>query len=704
MTWAHPVVLALVPVALPAAWWLCRFVRGGDALSFVNIRRLWADRRGLSPDAAPRTRRVLRGVFLAAGAAAALLALARPQWGRIAEQSYDQSREVVLALDLSRSMLADDVAPSRLARAKLLIGSLLDELQGERVGLIVFAGTSFVQSPLSPDYEVLRDFLDELDPSYLPQGGTDYEHMLRTAVQAFGQQGGGDRYLVVLSDGEALDPNWRELVPSLRARGIRVIGLGVGTPDGALVPDGKGGLVKDEHGAAVLSRLEPRTLQELAAETAGTYRDAASWVDIAELVNATVEQGQRGNYVEERHVRLQNRYQWFLAPAVFFLLLSYWLEFPLSPLARALPTRGRRPHPASAPAIAAALLALAAWQTPRLASAAVPDTPPSLSGTASQPNPLTTTVAELSAKPAPAPADYARMASETITFARDPKAPQDSARTGVIDDALAAVDRGEAGDPRAADWPTLRQQLEQLKHAQPQPPPQDEQNQQPPDQQQNQQDAGSAGGSPDDSENRTADQQQGAGQESADQPDESGAGKEPQNQASHGSESDQQQAGSDADQPDTGRAASDGPQPPADQRAGQDDHRPAGDHGAGTSEPQQDDQQVGAGEVQRQEETQPLDAPEAGLAGQDDTPAEKDREEAQAAPPAAPEPAAEQPKTRLVGGGRALASAEPQGDSALAQALGTMEHVKDGDAPAVLFDRMNRAEGQPRAVQNGKNW
>ena len=423
MSWAHPFCLGLVPIALVAVWLLFHRAGGGDGACFANIRRLWADRHGLSDRPAAVRRRLLRGVCLAAGAVAALLALARPQWGEVAEQRYDQSREVVLALDLSRSMLADDVSPSRLARAKLLISSLLDQLAGERVGLIVFPGTAFVQSPLSADYEVLRDFLDELDPSYLPEGGTDYESMLRTAVQAFGQQGDGDRYLVVLSDGEALDENWKALIPSVREGGIHVIGLGVGTPEGALVPDGQGALVKDEHGAAVLSRLEPRTLQELAAETGGTYRDAATWVDIAELVNATVEQGTKGTYVEQRAVRLQDRFQWFLGPALLFLLLSLWLEFPIFPLARALPRRGRRPHPASAPVIAAALLGLAAWHSPRLACAAVSDVSPPLSGTARQPNPLTTTVAELSGKPTLGAADYARLATDTIAFASQPNAP-----------------------------------------------------------------------------------------------------------------------------------------------------------------------------------------------------------------------------------------------------------------------------------------
>src|SRR5262249_7860394 len=154
---------------------------------FLNIRRRWADRHGISdrPDA---VRRRWRGLILVVRAVAPLCALSRPQWGEIPAHTYARSPEAALARDLSRSMLADDVSPTPLPRAKLLIDALLDQLKGERVGLVVFSGTAFVQSPLSADYEVLRDFLAELDPSFLPEGGTDYAAMLRTAVQAFGEQ------------------------------------------------------------------------------------------------------------------------------------------------------------------------------------------------------------------------------------------------------------------------------------------------------------------------------------------------------------------------------------------------------------------------------------------------------------------------------------------------------------------------------------
>ena len=116
------------------------------------------------------------------------------------------------------SMLTPDVKPSRLERSKLLVQSLLDHLQGERVGLAVFSGTAFLQSPLSADYEVLREFLPNLGPDFLPEGGTNYRQLLETSIDAFGSSGAADRFLVILSDGEAnADDDWRDEIPKLKS-------------------------------------------------------------------------------------------------------------------------------------------------------------------------------------------------------------------------------------------------------------------------------------------------------------------------------------------------------------------------------------------------------------------------------------------------------------------------------------------------------
>ena len=332
--WDQPWILALVPLSPVLAWLVFRGrgVKGGS-LSLPRVLRRWAGARAVTDR--PSAKRGATGLWLGLGSALVLVALARPQWGNLEEVVFDQSREVLIALDLSASMLAEDVKPTRLARAKLLIGNLLDELKGERVGLAVFAGTAFLQVPMSSDYEVMRDILPSLDPSYLPQAGTDYAGMLRVANEAFSQSTAADRFLIVLSDGEAHDPDWRRGLEELKKKEVKIISLGIGTFTGGLVPDGQGGVVKDGRGAAVLSKLEPATLEELAQTTGGAYREASNWVDLSELIRQTVEQGKSGDFTKTREVRRAERFQWFLAPGILLLALSFALEIP------SLPTRRR---------------------------------------------------------------------------------------------------------------------------------------------------------------------------------------------------------------------------------------------------------------------------------------------------------------------------------------------------------------------------
>ena len=332
--WEQPWILALVPLAPFLAWAVFRGKTGRrGSMSLPKVLRRWAGAQAVTDR--PAARRRASGLWLGLGSALVLAALARPQWGNMEETVFDQSREVLIALDLSASMLAEDVKPTRLARAKLLIGTLLDELQGERVGLAVFAGTAFLQVPMSSDYEIMRDILPGLDPSYLPQAGTDYAGMLRVANEAFGQSTAADRFLIVLSDGEAHDPNWRQALAELKQKEVKVISLGIGTASGGLIPDGQGGVVKDGRGAAVLSKLEPATLEELAQVSGGVYQEASNWVDLAELIRDTVALGKTGDFSKTRDVKMAERFQWFLAPGIFLLALSFALEIP------SLPTRRR---------------------------------------------------------------------------------------------------------------------------------------------------------------------------------------------------------------------------------------------------------------------------------------------------------------------------------------------------------------------------
>lgn len=490
--WPHLLWLTLIPIAL-LAWDLTRRRRTIGDSTHPKILRAEAGRHALrlSTENSPLSIRSARP-WLALGLIFCVVALARPQWGRIEEPVFDQAREILIAIDLSRSMLTPDVKPSRLDRAKLLTQSLLERLDGERIGLVVFSGTAFLQSPLSADYEILREFLPALGPDFLPEGGTNYRALIDTALSAFGSTGAADRFLIILSDGEATDENWRDRVPELQNKGIRVIGLGVGTAAGAMIPDGSGGLVKDERGAVVLSKLEPATLRELANSTNGVYQDASAWIDLASLIQSTVEAGQRGEFLEKNTVRLVERFQWPLALGVWCLLLSLLYEFPVRPKPRDLTLRSAEPktkntttptnQPPPTVAALAFLILAPCVLVPNDARAA--DAQPQ-----SEAPLLSRIVSRLSESEQRTARDWAEFSRETITWGTRLQSSQQPVPQGPVRDALAAVDLGSKLDPKTADWPKLREELEALlqqseDEQQQQQQDQQNQDQQNPDQQQ----------------------------------------------------------------------------------------------------------------------------------------------------------------------------------------------------------------------------
>jgi Ca-activated chloride channel family protein len=471
MSFAWPALLSLAVVPIALLLWEVSHRRRVAAQSRPKILRAEAGARSLklsafstqagTPAARPR-------YWLCAGLVLAVVALARPQWGRLEEPVFDQSREILLAVDLSRSMLTPDVKPSRLERAKLLIQSLLEKLKGERVGLVVFSGTAFLQSPLSADYEILREFLPALGPDFLPAGGSNYGALLDTSLQAFGATNAADRFLVVLSDGEATDEDWRSRLPELKNKNIRVISLGVGTPGGAMIPDGAGGLVKDERGAVVLSKLESATLQELAQASNGAYRDASSWVDVATLVNETIETGRKGEFVEKNTIRLVERFQWPLAFGLWCLCVSFYSEFPVRPRVRDLRIAtpdGRKAALPKAAALLALILVLGSLSAvPPALAAATNATPPSPAAPPppAEPSALAKIVGRLSSADTQTGRDWAELGRETVTWGSRLQSAQQAVPEGPVRDALAAVDVGSKLDPKTADWPKLREELEAL--------------------------------------------------------------------------------------------------------------------------------------------------------------------------------------------------------------------------------------------------
>jgi len=206
--------------------------------------------------------------------ALSILALARPQWGFSWEERREMGRDVMIAIDTSRSMLAADLQPSRLKRAKLAAEDLLGQIQGDRVGIIAFAGSSFLQAPLTADFAATRDTIAELDTEIIPRGGTNLTEAIKAADDAFGKGESDNRALIIFTDGEELEDDAAKAAAEHKSK-FRIFTVGLGSPDGALipVPNERGGtqFVRDEKGEYVKSKLDEKRLREVADAGGGFY-------------------------------------------------------------------------------------------------------------------------------------------------------------------------------------------------------------------------------------------------------------------------------------------------------------------------------------------------------------------------------------------------------------------------------------------------
>lgn len=198
--------------------------------------------------------------------------LARPQFGSKSETVKRKGVEVVIALDISNSMLAQDVAPSRLEKSKKLISKLVDEFDNDKVGLIVFAGDAFTQLPITSDYISAKMFLESIDPSLITTQGTAVGKAIDVAMRSFTPQEGVGRAIVIITDGENHEGGAVEAAKEAAAKGIRVFVLGVGSPEGSPIPvEGTNEFRKDNQGNVIITRLNEQMCQEIAQAGDGMY-------------------------------------------------------------------------------------------------------------------------------------------------------------------------------------------------------------------------------------------------------------------------------------------------------------------------------------------------------------------------------------------------------------------------------------------------
>ena len=226
----------------------------------------------LMPDAS-KSRPIVKFTLLIVALALLIVAAARPQYGQQEKTVKRQGIEVMVALDISNSMLAEDVAPNRLDRAKQMLSKMIDNMTDDKVGLVVFAGEAFTQLPITCDYVSAKMFLNTISPKLIPTQGTAIGAALQTAIRSFGsQESDAGRAIILITDGENHEDDATAVAKQAQELGIQVFVIGIGKPEGSPIPvPGTNDYIKDRSGQVVVSRLNEEMCQEIAQAGKGAY-------------------------------------------------------------------------------------------------------------------------------------------------------------------------------------------------------------------------------------------------------------------------------------------------------------------------------------------------------------------------------------------------------------------------------------------------
>lgn len=258
------------------------------------------------------------------------LALTRPQWGVQWREVHQRGLDIAVVLDTSKSMLAADIKPNRLQQAKWAVRDFVRHLKGDRIGLIAFSGSSFLQCPITVDYAAFTMMLNDLYAGIIPRGGTAIGQALETAADSFDSESEADRVIILITDGEDHEGDPMQMAEKLKDKNIRLYSIGVGTAAGELIPAADGrGYLKDEQGRVVKSALNETLLEKLASTTGGFYvRSAPGDFGLDRIYKLGIANLQR----DEQETRLakvyEERFGWFAGAALLFLIMEGLLRAP----------------------------------------------------------------------------------------------------------------------------------------------------------------------------------------------------------------------------------------------------------------------------------------------------------------------------------------------------------------------------------------
>ena len=324
----------------PTYFWLLWII---PLMAVIRIVTIWQRRKllhkigdaallkQLMPDVS-KARREWKFALMMAAIALIVVMLARPQMGSKVSNDKRNGIETIIAIDISNSMLARDVVPSRLDKSKMLVENLVDNFTNDKIGLVVFAGDAFVQLPITSDYVSAKMFLQNIDPSLITTQGTDVARAITLASNSFTQQQGVGRAIILITDGEDHEGGAEEAAKQARKKGINVFILGIGSTNGAPIPVGNGEYLKDQSGNVVMTALNEQMCRSVAQAGSGTYIHVDNTSDAQEKLNSELSKLQKGETQSVVYSEYAEQFQAFAILVLILLIVEACLLEAKNPL------------------------------------------------------------------------------------------------------------------------------------------------------------------------------------------------------------------------------------------------------------------------------------------------------------------------------------------------------------------------------------
>ena len=270
---------------------------------------------------------VIKLVLRFLGLTSLVIGLVNPKIGTRIETVTRKGVDVVFAIDVSKSMLAEDVSPSRILKAKQILSKAIDELVNDRIGIIVYAGKAYAQLPLTTDYTAAKMFLRTIDTDMVPTQGTDIGNAVEMALSYFESGKEQNRVLFILSDGESHEEGALEASELASENGIVIHAIGLGTLEGGPIPIKRNGVIKgykkDNEDKVVVTKMNPVMLQQLAVSTEGSFMDGTNTKETIEFIKTSLAKMEQVESETEMYTDYEDQFQWFLALALFFFMLDF---------------------------------------------------------------------------------------------------------------------------------------------------------------------------------------------------------------------------------------------------------------------------------------------------------------------------------------------------------------------------------------------